>query len=82
MQAYSDPKRESEPTALPDVEIFYATVEENFANGNVDDDGEPMPSGWYYWYCFPGCLPDSDAIGPFQTEKGALRACRDENIFD
>ena len=29
-------------------------------------------AGVYWWACFPGCLPDSDASGPFDTEKDAL----------
>jgi hypothetical protein len=28
--------------------------------------------GWYWWTCSPGCLPDSDAIGPFRSEDEAL----------
>ncbi len=28
--------------------------------------------GFYWWPCFPGCLPDSDAVGPFETEAEAL----------
>lgn len=31
---------------------------------------------FYYWYCVPGCLPDSDAFGPYETEKEALDAAR------
>lgn len=31
-------------------------------------------AGWYYWCCFPGCLPEGDAIGPFKT---ALEAAQD-----
>jgi hypothetical protein len=27
---------------------------------------------WFYWYCLPGCLPDSDESGPFDTEQAAL----------
>ena len=27
---------------------------------------------WYYWACFPGCLPDGDPIGPFETEDDAI----------
>lgn len=26
---------------------------------------------WWWWYCFPGCLPDSDVFGPYDTEKEA-----------
>ena len=29
--------------------------------------------GWYWWTCFPGCLPDSEAIGPFETEQDATQ---------
>lgn len=29
-------------------------------------------TGWFYWFCFPGCIPDSDAIGPFSTEAEAI----------
>lgn len=27
--------------------------------------------GWYWWSCHPGCLPDSDPIGPFQSAEEA-----------
>jgi hypothetical protein len=27
--------------------------------------------GWYWWPCFPGCLPDGDPSGPFPTAEGA-----------
>lgn len=27
---------------------------------------------WYAWFCIPGCIPDSDAFGPYETEKLAL----------
>ena len=36
-QAYSDPSRENEPFALPDVEIFYLDGAEE-----TDEDGEPF----------------------------------------
>ena len=34
--------------------------------------GETVEPGWYWWPCFPGCLPDGDATGPFQTERAAV----------
>ena len=48
-----------------------------------DDLGEPYGSfevfysievdpGWYWWACFPGCLPDGDPAGPFESEKNAI----------
>lgn len=36
-------------------------------------------AGWYYWYYLPGCLPDSDPVGPFKTEQKAYEACIKEN---
>jgi len=28
--------------------------------------------GWYWWACFPGCLPDGEPSGPFKTEQDAI----------
>jgi hypothetical protein len=73
-QHYSDPSRESNPTALPDIEVF------EIDHGNtvvVNDEGEPFPPGWYWWSCFPGCLPDGEALGPFDTEAEALANARE-----
>jgi hypothetical protein len=33
---------------------------------------EPMSAGWYWWSCFPGCLPDGEATGPFAYSRQAL----------
>lgn len=30
-----------------------------------------MSTGWYWWACFPGCLPDGEPSGPFNTEQEA-----------
>ncbi len=35
----------------------------------VDDESV---AGWYWWACFPGCLPDGEASGPFATSRDAL----------
>jgi len=75
-QYYSDESRENSPYALPDVEVFYATEGELSDFANTDDD-EVFPAGWYWWTCFPGCLPDSDPIGPFESEEEALADARD-----
>ena len=75
-QHYSNPAREAEPTALPDVEVFYLTVAEARQLehcGGSDDEPDEYRQGWYYWFCFPGCLPDSDVVGPFASEADALR---------
>ncbi len=74
-QAYSDPSRESDEHALPDIECFYN--DEHRPDHIRGEEGERMPSGYYYWYCFPGCLPDSEAYGPFDTEELAIKDAQD-----
>ena len=66
---YSNPERCADPNALPDIEVFYART------GELGDD---RYCGYYYWACFPGCLPDGDPVGPFETEEEALDDLRYE----
>ena len=73
-QFYSDPRRASLPYSLPDCEVFHRTRAENKEYGCTDSDGIPMPAGWYYWYCFPGCMPEGDPMGPYSSERAAIRA--------
>jgi hypothetical protein len=73
-QFYSDEARESDKWSLPDAETLYV---DSPTDDLVGEDGEPLPSGWYFWFCLPGCLPDSDPIGPYDTEEEAIEACRD-----
>jgi hypothetical protein len=77
MQAYSDPKRENDPHALPDLEVFHMSAGEIKDAGWEDEDGEPLEAGWYWWSCFPGCMPDSEPNGPFETQEQALEDARD-----
>jgi len=44
--------------------------EEHFHWGGCD-------SGWYYWFCLPGCLPDSEPTGPFASVADALENARE-----
>lgn len=87
---YSDPTRESDPHALPDLEVFYRSelavrndARLDAVNGCACDscwtngDGEPLGAGWFYAYGFPGCLWDSDPVGPFDTEAEALADARE-----
>ena len=81
-QIYSDPTREDESWALPDVEVFYVSqlvVNYNLANLDHLDDGIITETGWYWWSCFPGCLPDSDAFGPYETEEAATEDAQGAN---
>lgn len=43
------------------------------------DDGTEtdMQAGYYWWACFPGCMPDGDPIGPFETEDEAIDNAND-----
>ena len=71
---YSDPERETEEHALPDMEVFYVSQLETIYNlDNLDhaDEYTITQPGWYWWSCFPGCLPDGDPMGPFETENEA-----------
>ena len=84
MQAYSDPKRASDPYALPDVEVWshVCKLEPSAATGELecpvlDDCGACPGTGWYWWTCFPGCLPDGDPNGPFDSEALAMADARD-----
>ena len=37
------------------------------------DEGK---EGWWWWACFPGCLPDGEPTGPFDTSKEAYEDAR------
>jgi hypothetical protein len=41
------------------IEVFFVDHEAAGAQGTLP--------GWYWWSCFPGCLPEGDAFGPFPT---------------
>ena len=38
----------------------------------TNDEGEAYDDGYYWWACFPGCMPDGDPAGPFDTEREAI----------
>lgn len=76
-QAYSDPNRETDPYALPDVEVFYMSQDDIEYEAQHGEESIFSEAGWYWWPCFPGCLPDSDPIGPFDTEQEALNDAQD-----
>jgi hypothetical protein len=75
-QAYSDPTRADDPHALPNIEVFHVTEAVSTLMETCFVDPCPGP-GWYWWPCFPGCLPDSDPMGPFGTEAEALADAQD-----
>lgn len=61
---YEDP-----PERCPPTEVFYWTKAE--ASEYFECEVEDTAAGWYWWYCRPGCLPDCEAVGPFETEEEA-----------
>ncbi|MCK9600953.1 MAG: hypothetical protein M0R06_18065 [Sphaerochaeta sp.] len=74
---HSDESREE--NYLPDMEVFYhdGTYDEWDCFSPEYNDGEALEPGWYYWACFPGCMPEGDPIGPFASEKEAIDDARD-----
>lgn len=63
---FTDP----EGNAFGSAEVF-------FTCGSADQESpEAFAPGWYFCSCFPGCLPDSDPIGPFETEEEAVSYLR------
>ena len=83
---YSDPKRESNPHALPDVEVFessghYSEHAEEWhfeaCSGGGGCSQYEQKRGYFWAASFPGCLWDSDPVGPFDSEAEALADARE-----
>ncbi len=53
------------------IEVFYST------KGITVEDGCYTGPGFYWQSCQPGCLPDSDPSGPFETRVEAVRDALD-----
>ncbi len=64
MQFYTDKTRESDPHALPDADV-YQLISRRRGRKKVSP-------GWYWRACFPGCLPDGEPNGPFETKSAAI----------
>lgn len=70
MHFYSNPERIGNPFAIPDAEVFQVPADRRF--------GDRTEHGWYFWFCTPGCLPESDEPwGPYPTQEDAIHACRE-----
>jgi len=48
------------------------SIREQMFDAMIQDLG--IIGGWCYWYCMPGCLPDSNIIGPFPSYHDAIDA--------
>lgn len=53
-------------------EVFEVTDIEVNPHEGLDEPG------WYWWARFPGCLPDGDPSGPFDSEEEALNDAQEE----
>ncbi len=85
MQAYSNPKREDDPYALPNIDYWHepgpsmqGAHDAECTDPNCTGDCIPE-SGWYWWPCFPGCMPDGEANGPFATEAECIADFTEED---
>jgi len=52
--------------------LFYVTADCFTPDGGLTEEELPDLAGWYWQACFPGCMPDGDPIGPFETEQDAI----------
>ena len=75
---YSNRAREQDPHALPDIEVFLVSYEPKAVWPLYLEDGSMAEPGWYWWSCLPGCLPDGEPMGPYDTESDALADARDD----
>jgi len=53
-------------------ETFYAQGSENVNYHDLPEFECITAAGFYWQSCFPGCMPDGEAVGPFQTEAEAI----------
>lgn len=56
-------------------------LRENLGDGpdeaEIKAEAEKL-AGYYFWWCVPGCMPDSDAFGPYPTAEAAMQAAREQ----
>ncbi len=61
-------------TVAPAARLVWRFLDGPRQPGN---DEFAVAAGWYWWSCSPGCLPDSEPAGPFETEAKALADARE-----
>ena len=55
-------------------------VRKQMIDAIVEEEG--IAGGWFWWTCFPGCMPDSSAFGPFATREEALADAQENGDFE
>ena len=88
---YRNPDDEKNPYSLPDVDIFsseYWITEDDhgectlfFYESDVPEGANVIKEGygWFYASGYPGCLWDSEPMGPYQDFAAATYAARKES---
>jgi hypothetical protein len=57
-------------------EVFHKTAVEIGNDWDSTRITSETTAGWYWWACFPGCLPDGEPMGPFETEQDAIESAQ------
>ena len=52
--------------------LYYINQDHYTPDGGLLEEDLPALVGFYWQSCFPDCLPDGDAHGPFQSEAEAI----------
>ena len=57
-------------------EVFWFDAEDEDIDAYMENKAS---SGWFWWSCFAGCLPDGEKVGPFASSE---QAYNDANEVD
>jgi hypothetical protein len=60
---------------ITDTKEPYGSFEVFWQETNIGLE-RPLQQGWYWWACFPGCIPDGEPSGPFNTSREAYDDAR------
>lgn len=52
-----------------------STAREAMFDAMIEEEG--ITGGWFFWFCLPGCMPDSDAFGPYDSHDEAVKAAEE-----
>ena len=58
---------------------FNSRARDAMFDAMIEEEG--ITGGWFYWYCFPGCLPDSEMNGPFASFKDAKKDAQENASY-
>jgi len=53
--------------------FWYEGHHEGEQDGEPYDEPYDYPPGWYWYACFPGCIPDGDPSGPYLSSALAFQ---------